>query len=238
MNILSFSKWIDEKSCDGISSVTFKRDGDKEFKMFFAGNLDLYFSISNFENNPSFIIGKENYAVYNIFDRLYNDIISGVLINCDDFDRNSVIFETDYFRDFEMRTSEMRECTLKFLKDTKLVNDDKIEWHSDDFDYDIAPYFEISKFFNSYKISFIIPSLTRKLSDEELFYLPKRDDDFISVRIRNSGSRYGMFNIPFMRAYTSLLELDNELNQIHFVEYLILEQVKKGESLEKILFKR
>ena len=48
-----------------------------------------------------------------------------------------------------------------------------------------------------------------------------------SVRISNSGSRYGYFNIPFMNMYTKLCEYNPDYHQIHMEEYLYNEKVKK-----------
>ena len=52
------------------------------------------------------------------------------------------------------------------------------------------------------------------------------------VRIRNSGSRYNHFNVPFMRMYHRLCEYDYESNyhQIHMEEYLYQKKlIKKKE---------
>ena len=57
------------------------------FKIFFGGNLDLYWQVidesldydnyKNYENKPlEFVIDQENMEVYLLFSKLYNDIIN------------------------------------------------------------------------------------------------------------------------------------------------------------------
>ena len=59
----------------------------------------------------------------------------------------------------------------------------------------------------------------------------------ITVRFRNSGSRYDPFNIIFMKLYQGLCALDYEYHQIHIEEYLIGEQINRGETLSRIIKK-
>ena len=49
----------------------------------------------------------------------------------------------------------------------------------------------------------------------------------ITVRFRNSGSRYDPFNIIFMKLYQGLYELDYEYHQIHIEEYLLDSKIKR-----------
>ena len=58
----------------------------------------------------------------------------------------------------------------------------------------------------------------------------------ISVRLRNSGSRYDPCNIVFMETFKALMNME-ETNQIHIEEYLIDKKLEKGLSLERILRK-
>ena len=59
-------------------------EGEKTLKFFFGGNLDLYISIHDKEHRnlkagdkEEFLITKENYAVYSLFEELYEKINSG-----------------------------------------------------------------------------------------------------------------------------------------------------------------
>lgn len=94
----------------------------------------------------------------------------------------------------------------------KLFKNDIINWHSDDCVYEKASILEIKKQNEDYIITF------HKSKEGFMSY---------SVRISNSGSRYGYFNIPFMNMYNKLCEYDPNYHQIHMEEYLYNEKVKK-----------
>lgn len=123
---------------------------------------------------------------------------------------------------------------MNLAENTGLIQDDKIVWLSDDYPHDVAPYFIIEKFDNAYRITFLIKTTDRRLYGEERHALYDYKDGFTSVRIRNDGSTYQMFNVPFMKAYNSLLEMELEEPQIHIAEYLLDRKLANGESLEKI----
>ena len=48
-----------------------------------------------------------------------------------------------------------------------------------------------------------------------------------SVRIRNSGSRYGYFNVIFMRMYNKLCQYEPNFHQIHIEEYMYQKKLTK-----------
>lgn len=98
------------------------------------------------------------------------------------------------------------------LNQNKLFEDETIKWHSDDCIYEESSILEIKKEKDDYKIT---------------FYKSKENFMSYSVRISNSGSRYGYFNIPFMNMYTKLCEYNPDYHQIHMEEYLYNEKVKK-----------
>lgn len=77
MENLIIERWKDKTRNDGVSSIILKRE-ELELEIKFQGNLDLYFSISNFNNNPVFLIGKDNYKIYELFDVLYNEVLNGI----------------------------------------------------------------------------------------------------------------------------------------------------------------
>lgn len=240
MEKLQIEKMIDENN--GTSGVFFRRGNGAEFGIRFQGNLDLYFSLVNFGDNPSFLIGKDNYDVYEIFDTLYREIMAGGYHN-DEEEIKQIMFEHEFYGDdyhsklkeLEERNKQFKLIALRLAHDTKLIDGKDVVWHCDDFSIDVGPYFKISRLKNAYQITFGLPKISRELSDEEWFYLPRMNRGHVSIRIRNSGSHHGMYNIPFMRAYRSLLDLDLEYSQISFDELMIEEEVKSGKSLEKIL---
>lgn len=89
-----------------------------------------------------------------------------------------------------------------------LYQDDSIYYLSDDFIEEEASSFRVTKEEDLFKITF------KKSYSKEYF-------NTFSVRIRNSGCRYGYFNIAFMNLYNNLVEYSKEqYHQIHIEEYL------------------
>lgn len=93
-----------------------------------------------------------------------------------------------------------------------LFVNDTITWYSDECIYEEASKLFIKKDNEDYEIT---------------FYKSKEEFISYSVRISNSGSRYGHFNIPFMKMYNKLNEYDPNYHQIHMEEYLYKEKIKK-----------
>ncbi len=200
--------------------------------MNFCGNLDLYFELKNFGEDPTFLIGKDNYAVYQIFDHLYHDVMNGITFD----DCLSYDLDEEEKRRREEWKENTRKDNLRIAAETGLIINNEIVWKSDEFPHDIAPYFRIAKYPNSYLITFDRPDITQnELDSLEEFLLYNNAS---SVRIRNSGSAYGLFNVPFMKAYRSLLAMHSEYPQVHIEEYILEQRIQSGESLEKILKKR
>lgn len=198
MNRIEFNKYIDERN---YKTFILKRDDNKEFIISFQGNLDLYFSLNNFDDEPYFIIDKSNYIIYELFDKLYNDIKK-----CNIFDEQKI--NKDHKKRYEYK---------------KLFNNSIIEWKSDDYPDEIAPSFKIIKEKDYYLITF------NPLKEDKDFdyYIEPQLNNWISIRIRNSGSKYSPFNIIFMKLYNSLCNINKEdLEQVHIQEYL-LEKRKK-----------
>lgn len=198
MNRITFKKYTNERD---YKTFILKRSDNKEFIISFQNNLDLYFSLTNFDNSPYFIIDKSNYIIYELFDKLYNDIK-----NCNIFDNQQL--NKEYKKRYEYK---------------KLFKDNNIIWKSDDYPDEIAPYFNIIKEKDYYLISF------NKLKEDKDFdyYIEPQLNNWISIRIRNSGSKYDPFNIVFMKLYNSLSNINEEnLEQVHIEEYL-LEKKKK-----------
>ena len=108
------------KSYEDCPCITLSYNSNVLLNIWFAGNLDLYFSIWG---DNKFIIDESNLRVYDIFNKLYND-----LINCR--------LPFDY--------SDKKR--LKRLSNYELlVHDDVVTWMSDDYSYLVAPSFSISK---------------------------------------------------------------------------------------------
>ena len=176
-------------------------DEDKVLTILFAGNLDLYLMINDnelikyMENKTiHFDITKKDYDIFSLFDTMYNNIIK-----CKILDIESI--KTNYRYQYN-----------------KLVDDNKnINWISDEDLEEIGDSFKLSKLNNDeYRLTFYrngkIPSFGFK------------SPTHISVRIRNSGSRYDPFNCAFMQMYNELQNIDSNYRQICFEE---IEYTKK-----------
>ncbi len=221
---------------NGGATISLKRDGFKELRILFGGNLDLYFNLINFENDPTFYIGIDNYALYQIFDTLYHDIMNGNVTSENYFDDPLSMFDDEEdLRKKEIRKEKYRLRALSIANSTGLIDEDSIVWISDDYPHDVAPYFKIDRLPNAYKITFLINTPDRKLYGDEKYALNDYKDGYTSVRIRNDGSTYHMFNVPFMKAYNALLEMELNEPQIHIAEYLLDKELESGKSLEHIL---
>ena len=193
------------KNSERCYDIWIKKD-NKQLKIMYCGNLDLYFSMSDGEMIPYkqsvskyFDITKENYQIYSAFDTLYNNIIAGKPFGKDS-DNTKYIDRFQYY---------------------KLVDEDKnITWVSDDGPEDIEDKVTISKLDeDTYRLLFNRNELD--LSDGI------KSSTSISVRFRNSGSRYSPFNCAFMLMFQELQSLDPKYHQIHY------EEVEYAKKLEK-----
>lgn len=228
----------DEKYYD----IELKRDSDKTLSIFFGGNLDLYFSLENFDSDPTFIIGKDNYEVYALFDELYHNIINADIygkITTEEIDH--IVFMSEMnnkdYHEAIKEELEKREKAISSLKERRfykvLVQGGIITWKSDEYFEEITPFVKIKKLENSYLLEFGKPLISDEYKNEADLMLmdPRR----ITIRFRNSGSRYDPFNILFMKLYQGLCALDYEYHQIHIEEYLLGKRINRGETLSRIL---
>lgn len=236
MEELVIKKWV---GTDVRRGIKLAREKDV-LEIFFAGNLDLYFSFTSFCNHSSFIISKDNYDVWEIFDKLYQDLINARFFVFTSQDKERVVHfsdvvDEDYhekLRYEENFVKEMNENLKKYDSYRRLVNNGEIRWGSDDFYYDVAPYFTLKPLKEHYELSFGVPLSTRKLDGHEEFILEGCKHGTITVRLRNSGSNYDPFNLVFMRLFNSLMELEEDYHQIHIEEYL-LSQFELNRTLRK-----
>lgn len=195
----------------------FLMENDKYIAFTFGGNLDLYWSIHRKTKDVSsdntydyFIITKENYGIYLLFEQLFFDIE-----NIDIFDK-------------EIESSEKNKYRLyKYSNYNKLFdkNNKTITWYSDETAHEVSNILKIKKETNTFKIEFYTQP-----------YIDGYDRDFhslgyIPIRFRNSGSSYEPFNIIFMKMYDRMKKIDDVEcigHQIHMEEYLYnKEKVKR-----------
>ena len=110
------------KSEEEYPSITLSYNDEVSLSILFAGNLDLYFMLAGAHKSQKFIIDESNIRVYDIFNKLYND-----LINCK--------------LPFDSSKERLRRLTNYNL----LVHNNVITWVCDDYPFDIGPSFKIEK---------------------------------------------------------------------------------------------
>lgn len=193
------------------------------FSISFCGNLDLYFNyecdkcILDEPSSKKFIITKENYFLYSIFDKLFEDVKNCNIYYMDD-DENLELEDDDIF---SVCNREELNNELRIREESnprRLFKNNKVEWHSDDYDYDETSVLTIEK-----------------LEEEiEIVFNKGRTDvipETFAIRICNSGSRHQPFNVLFMHLYHKLIEYNPEFHQIHIEELLYeMKRVRKKES--------
>ena len=176
--------------------------------IYFAGNLDLYWSYHDHEpfnfdsinSKKTFEVTKENYFLYSLFDQLYNDIDT-----CNIYPADLEDSFTDFNDQQEIAKMNMTERNMLFKNDT-------IRWLSDEAPEEDANSFTIVKSEESFIITF--------MQKYNMF-------THYAVRISNSGSRYDPFNILFMRMFNELQKYDDTYHQIHIEEYMYQKKMGK-----------
>jgi len=185
---------------------------DGTFEITFAGNLDLYwnypckFAEKNNISEKTFRITAEDSFLYDLLLELYDNI------------KNYNIYEEDVFKE---HSEEIRESLIKSdeYNPRKLFNNEVVDWHSDDYDYN-----ETSKLVIFLDEDDIIIKFVKGITDY------KRQT--FAVRICNNGSRHDPFNVCFMRMYNKLIdyvpdrEYKEEFHQISINEYMKLTRKK------------
>ena len=211
----------------------FFKEENKYLAITYGGNLDLYWTIhsKNTNDDNNFIITKENYEVYRLFEELFDDI------------ENIRIFDEEYIP-FYLETEEEKQEYIKNQKDEieyeknkyRLFNhsnynelfdkeNNTITWYSDETNHEVANILKIKKEKELFKLEFYIQPYIEGYDRDfnSLYYIP--------IRFRNSGSSYDPFNIVFMRMYRKLKQIDDVNDyghQIHIEEYLFNQnKVKK-----------
>ena len=189
-----------QKVKNGENSYDFwlKKD-NKELKIMYGGTLDLYLSVSDGDFIPEnkitsidFDITKENYQVFQVFDKLYKNIIAGKPFGPD----------SDY------KYGNYRD---RWEYHTLVDKNKNITWISDDGPKELEDKFIFNKVDeDTYRFTFV-------RNDKPIDYGFKSITS-ISVRIRNSGSSYSPFNCAFMLMFQELQNLDPKYHQIHFEE--------------------
>lgn len=173
--------------------VLMNEEQSKFLAITFQGNLDLYFTMYNREKTDRtefFDITKSNYTLYEMFERLYNDIM-----------------ENRILKDETSESEDYNESIKYKYQGLPIVKDERVIWISDDScetDLEKCNSLTIIKYPDTITLKF-------KLNDKEDFYNR-------SIRISNSGSRYEPYNICFMNLYNNLQTYDPNFHQVHIEE--------------------
>ncbi len=172
------------------------------FRISFENNLDSYW---DFKPNVNFLESKESYEVeitkenYFLY-QLFEELYESV--------KTGIIKTGRVYDDDGIIKMNQNEIEYLFY-------DDSICYLSDDFPIDDASFFRITKEDDLFKITFT------KSQSKEYF-------NTFTVRIRNSGCRYGYFHILFMNLYNKLVEYSKEeYHQIHIEEYVYKKKLKE-----------
>ena len=193
------------------------------FEIYYGGNLDLYWeyyyrgSIQT-TTSEKIIITRENYFLFALFNELYNDIKNTNLFVLDssDFLYSSYITNADLKKEKErIRKLNQREKDKSFYNAKRLFKNGAIEWHSVESTYEDGSILTIKPCEEGYEVSF---EKSKETEDSFLTY---------AVRIRNSGSRYEYYNIPFMRMYQELIQGYLNNPQISIDEYMNQKRLEK-----------
>lgn len=195
-------------------------DGNKQLKIYFMGNLDLYWSIYDYDKDIDdkvleFMITKDNYRIYELFDILFNRV------------KNCEVSRFDY--------TEMRFCNnieelkerierIKWFNDSirrqeeynpnKLFKNNMIEWHCDDASYEDAHVLKIMK---NNEDSYLIRI---QLNEKEQF-------NRHSIRFRNDRSGHNPFNVLFMDMFNKLQDYNVDDKRIHIEEYIYQKKLRR-----------
>ncbi len=205
----------------------FLKQDDKELRILFGGNLDLYWHLINFSTDyekeknkdcyETFCITKENYTIYSLFKRLLEDI------------KDCNVFEPvteeglEYFEELfpsdetpEERCSRLNAQLRTSYEYNKLCDGNSATWRSDDEAFEISSRVKISEVEDTILLEFFRPALDQ--DQQRLFDNVRHTPGEVGIRFRNSGSVYTPFNLIFMKMYNNLSEYNPDYHQIHLAE--------------------
>ena len=212
----------------GYSDFHIEKDNQR-LEIVFGGNGDLYWILDNSQIDPDtyeeyrkelespyqdkFIITKENYFIYQLFDELIQDIEDSRIYLPT---INELELEFDFFGEEKKETSEERckrlnEEHKKYFRYKLLFQDGIICWHSDEHIFEDADRVKIYRLNDEIILEFSRPPVKR---EERIYRMPGTT----GVRFRNSGSTYDPYNIIFMRMFQKLQDYVPEYHQMHIEE--------------------
>ena len=198
-------------------------NGDKKLIISFDNNLDLKWTLTKTTKEKlileSFEITKENYAIYTLFEQLYNNVKNASI-----FDINTEIALFNSGLSTFNSLSEIYDYYIKDVEKRKnspvyqeLFDGNTITWYSDEIYSDSNDALKIT--FDGDK--FILEFAKRK--QNELLSSPYS----IPIKFKNNGSKYFPFNILFIQMSEELQNYNTKFHQIHIEEYLYEQKILK-----------
>lgn len=212
----------------GYSDFHIEKDNQR-LEIVFGGNGDLYWILDNSQIDPDtyeeyrkelespyqdkFIITKENYFIYQLFDELIQDIEDSriYLPTINELELEFYFFGEEKRETSEERCKRLNEEHKKYYRYKLLFEDGVICWHSDEHIFEDADRVKIYRLNDEIILEFSRPPVKR---EERIYRMPGTT----GVRFRNSGSTYDPYNIIFMRMFQKLQEYTPEYHQIHIEE--------------------
>lgn len=228
-------KIIKSKSEVGTYDICIRENEDKSLALVWGKNGDLYWILDDLEEidtkeDPmydSFCITKEDYALYSLFDELYNDLMEGRIYlpkkhpntNAEDLNEEEREVVERFNAEAMIYSVQENEDIKRDRRYQLLTADNVITWYSDEEEKTTAEIMRISKQEDSILIEFIRQT---KKDDQGYTRLP----GYYSIRIRTSGSTYTPCDLVFSRHFLKMQEYDfNAPQQIH-IEEIIYKQKK------------
>lgn len=230
-------KVIKQKSEVGTLDICIKENEDKSLALIWGGNGDLYWLLDNLEvmdvrEDPmydTFCITKKDYAIYSMFEELYDDLMNGRIYLPEQHMDTYVEDLTEEQREEVERynAAEIEHAALEnedIKRSTRyqlLTADNVVTWYSDEEERRLAEIVRISKHEDCILLEFIRQSKKDDLGDTRL-------PGYYSIRFRTSGSTYTPCDLVFTRHFLKMQEYDfSAPQQIHIEEWCYNEQQLK-----------
>lgn len=229
---------IKQKSEVGTYDICIKESDEKSLALVWGGNGDLYWLLDDLKeidvkDDPmydSFCITKADYAIYKMFEELYDELMEGRIYfpeeHIDTYNEDLTEeekAEVARYNAYEIEHTKQENEDIKRDRRYQLLTaDNVITWYSDEEHRDLAEIVRISKQEDSILLEFI--RQTRK-DDQGQIRLP----GYYPIRFRTSGSTYTPCDLVFTRHFLKMQEYDFDApQQIHIEEWCYREkQLKK-----------
>ena len=227
----------------GTYDICIEENPDKHLALIWGGNGDLYWFLDNMEvvDNQEdsmydfFCITKGDYALYTLFEELYDDLMTGkVFVPSKHFNTNVPDLteeeqkEVDEYNAREVAKADSMNAELKEdRRYQRLTADNVITWYSDEEEKSNAEILRISKQEDAILLEFIRQSTK---DDSGSLRMP----GYYSIRFRTSGSTYTPCDLVFTRHFLKMQEHDfNASRQIHIEEWLYHQKLLQKKKQEQ-----